>query len=257
MTPRHLFECWDDVEKGLQSGERLAVFSDFDGTLAPIRHRATEVVLPAGTRKALERLAERGHLVGVISGRQLQDVRERVGIGRIWYVGEHGAFVYSPDGCTLTLTRSTDRRGIREAEQWLADSLDAYRDLDIEPKLTAIAVHYRGASTHARRAASAAVEQVLERDPSLRVLPGKEVWEIVPANGASKWQALRLILHTEDWPDSSAHDRAVYIGDDVTDELAFREWPGISVVVGYPARTAARFYLRTPVEVRSFLERLD
>ena len=118
-------------------------------------------------------------------------------------------------------------------------------------------MHYRGASSSGRRAARAAVTSVVGRDAGLHVMSGKQVWEIVSVDGPSKSRALRWILRAEAWPLAGADARAIYVGDDVTDEVAFRDWAGLSIVVGRRERTAARYYVRSPGEVHAFLERLE
>ena len=89
-TARHLFDAWPDVARRLASAQRLALFTDFDGTLTAIRRHASSVRLSDAVRGRLAALAKRGHLIGVVSGRGLDDVRSRVGVPGLWYVGAHG-----------------------------------------------------------------------------------------------------------------------------------------------------------------------
>ena len=82
----------EDVGRGLPSaldrateiyghlaGRTLAVFLDYDGTLTPIVRRPEDAHLSQRTREVIRKLARRCP-VAVVSGRDLQDVRERVGI---------------------------------------------------------------------------------------------------------------------------------------------------------------------------------
>ena len=66
------------------------IFLDFDGVLAPIVSRPEDAYPPEQTRAELERLVARYALVGVVSGRAGEDVRARVGVEGIVYVGSHG-----------------------------------------------------------------------------------------------------------------------------------------------------------------------
>jgi len=79
--------------------EEAAIFLDFDGVLAPIVARPEDAYPPPETRVELERLAGRYPLVAVVSGRAGDDVRERVAVDGIVYVGSHG----------LELDRQADR----------------------------------------------------------------------------------------------------------------------------------------------------
>ncbi|HEX5996588.1 MAG TPA: trehalose-phosphatase [Jiangellales bacterium] len=66
-----------------------AVSRDFDGTLSDIVAVPDAAVLVNGAAGVLARLARRCP-VAVISGRNLRDVRRRVGLDGIWDAGSHG-----------------------------------------------------------------------------------------------------------------------------------------------------------------------
>src|SRR4051795_10500762 len=66
------------------------IFLDFDGVLAPIVPRPEDAYPPPETRVELVRLQARYGLVAVVSGRGGEDVRARVAVDGIVYVGSHG-----------------------------------------------------------------------------------------------------------------------------------------------------------------------
>ncbi|HVY91528.1 MAG TPA: trehalose-phosphatase, partial [Bryobacteraceae bacterium] len=69
----------------------MVLFLDFDGTLAPIRDYADEVELAPEVRTTLTALAQRPDtLLALVSGREMWDLRRRVGVPGIVYAGEHG-----------------------------------------------------------------------------------------------------------------------------------------------------------------------
>src|SRR6478752_5155364 len=70
-------------------GDRLAVFLDYDGTLAPIVSHPEEASLSESMRRTLRSLAARLP-VAILSGRDLADVRGRVLVDGIVYAGSHG-----------------------------------------------------------------------------------------------------------------------------------------------------------------------
>ncbi|CRK51215.1 putative enzyme [Rhodococcus sp. RD6.2] len=76
---------------------RPAVVLDFDGTLADIVSDPAAAALADGVAAALARLAA-DVTVAVISGRDLGDVRARVGVPGLWYAGGHGVDIVGPDG---------------------------------------------------------------------------------------------------------------------------------------------------------------
>jgi alpha,alpha-trehalase len=248
--PRYLPGAWSVLAPRLARPSQVALFADFDGTLAPIRRRPGDVRLVPRVRGLLAELAGCGALVGVISGRRLSDVRSRVGLRGIWYAGGHGHFLASPHKGRFTLVGPAERARMTRIRRRIARALQAEPKIWIEPKDASVAVHYRGAAASSCRRARELVHAVLAEQPGLRLLHGKKIWEILPAGDVDKWAAVRFILKR-----GAPRRTVVYLGDDVTDERVFECMRGISVYVGGKRATAAKFWLRSPAEVRQFLER--
>jgi trehalose 6-phosphate phosphatase len=88
--------------------------------------------------------------------------------------------------------------------------------------------------------------------PQLQLLSGKKVWEVLPSEITGKGGAVRAQMAS-----IAPSTLPIYIGDDVSDESAFAQLkPGLTVRVGPSRRSAARYRLRDPQEVRRFLERM-
>lgn len=254
----HLFDKWATVVRRVKRGERLAIFTDFDGTLAPIRQRAAHARLSLRVRRALERLTADGHLVAVISGRPLADLEEKVGIAGVWYAGSHGYFLRAPDGSELSLLRVEERRLIVRVAHRLTMATGRMRGIIVEPKPGAIAVHFRAATPSLREKVSEVVRKMAGVNRGLRVFPGHMVWEILPAGPVDKYLAARFILRAAHLQDPRITAWPIYLGDDVSDERVFVRWKGISVSVSRrPRKTAAGYFVRSPAEVADCLERLD
>lgn len=83
--------------EGVVGGRDPLVCVNFDGTLAAIASDPDEATLVAGAAEALERLAALCPVV-IMSGRDLADLRARVGLAGLWYAGSHGLDVTGPDG---------------------------------------------------------------------------------------------------------------------------------------------------------------
>jgi trehalose-phosphatase len=241
----------------VSDGSRLAIITDFDGTLAPIRRRASQARLSQRVRQALERLTADGHLVAVVSGRPLEDLEQRVGIAGIWYAGSHGYFLRAPDGWRLSLLRHEERRRIVHVTHRLKVTLGQLPGVIVEAKPGAVAVHYRTATPAMRRRINPLVRGILGGFPGLRVFPGHMVWEVLPAGHVDKYLAARFILRIARQRDPRPCALPIYLGDDVSDEMVFTRWTGLSVAVAQRPRTAARYFLRSPAEVAGCLERLD
>jgi trehalose 6-phosphate phosphatase len=237
-------------------GKALAIFLDYDGTLTPIVEDPEQATLPDETRKVIRRLAEH-YPVAVISGRDLGDVQKMVGIDNIAYAGSHGFDILGPGG------RFRDQKmGKRflpvlgRAEKELDNIVKDIAGARVERKRFAIAVHYRqvkkaGVGTLERR-----FDEVLSHYPELRKSAGKKVFELLPDIDWDKGKALLYLLGVL-YADSS-RVLPLYIGDDVTDEDAFRAIAdrGIAIAVGEKGQTAAHYTLRDPDEVARFLGEL-
>ncbi len=242
--------------RDLLSGRRPAVFLDYDGTLTPIVERPEDARLPERTRDAIRRLA-RIVPVAVVSGRDLADVRGMVGVDGIAYAGSHGFDLLRPDGSAEQRARDFLPE-LDAAERTLEPRLQRIPGARIERKTFAIAVHYREVEEDRVPEVDAAVAEVTATHPRLRRTGGKKVFELRPDVDWDKGMALLWLLNSLGL---KGDDLPVYVGDDVTDEDAFRAVRdrGIGVVVrgeGDDRRTLARYGLRDPDEVRAFLELL-
>ena len=246
----HLLENWRPVAQRLRSAEAIMLFLDFDGTLVRLAGRPEDVKLDAATRKLLFRLAGRPRLrVCVISGRRRSDLRQRVQVPGVLYLGLQG---------WETRDGQSPGRGHRllvdEVRRQLSQSVNETADLWIEDKGATLALHYRGATVAAVGQARVSLRNVLQLfDGRLRAIEGDHVWEVLPREVLGKGAAVRCQIR-------AFHHRAlpVYAGNDATDEPAFRVLShGVTIRVGPLGNSHAKFYLRGPAEVRRFLEKLE
>jgi trehalose 6-phosphate phosphatase len=238
-------------------GRRLAVFLDYDGTLTPIVQRPELAVLAEAMRRTVSELA--AHCtVAVISGRDLADVRRLVSIDSIYYAGSHGFDIAGPRGRHLEHEQGTDfLPAIERAEEMLRTRLQGIQGALVERKKFSVAAHYREVPEEKAAAVEDAVDHVVAAERELRKSAGKKVFEVQPRIDWNKGKALLWLLGALelDRPDVLPF----YIGDDLTDEDAFRalDRRGIAIVVtDVPRPSAAHYSLRDPDEVREFLQTL-
>jgi trehalose-phosphatase len=251
-SPRNLFSAWDEIADDIREARSIAVLSDFDGSLVKIQRHPASVRLGKPTREALAELVRRDVMVGIVSGRSLADVRKRVGLAGICYVGCQGYSIQDARGHRITLANRDERRLLAHASAQLKDKLAGLDGVRLEVKEATLAVHYREASRAIAARTKLIVSEAIAENRGLRLSGGKKVWEIFPGSGVDKWTAIRFLLSREGHMESLL----IYAGDDVGDEPVFARMSGISILVGKRRATAARYSLESPVELRRFLERV-
>jgi len=243
-------------------GRELALFLDYDGTLSPIVDRPEAATLPDATREVLRDLSER-RIVAIVSGRDLADLRFRVDLPAAWYAGSHGFQLAGPDGRNEEYAEAKRfLPALDRAERELGEALAGEEGVQVERKRYAIAVHFRRAPGSAEARVREAAERVRAASPELRLGAGRKVLELRPEIAWDKGTALGWMLEALGRRPDDVFP--LYVGDDVTDEDAFRaiEGRGVGVVVrGREGRTRAGYALEDTGAVRRFLvavdERLD
>ncbi|MBM4330082.1 MAG: trehalose-phosphatase [Deltaproteobacteria bacterium] len=238
-------------------GKRIAVFLDYDGTLTPIVETPDRAVMPEEMREAVVKLS-RHCPVGIISGRDLKDVRDKVRIDSIVYAGSHGFDIAGPRGLQAENTVGEEFLPVLDrAEKELSRKLGSIPGLLVERKKFAIATHFRLVDPGRVEGVEKVVDEVAAGHPELRKAYGKKIFELQPQIDWHKGEALLALLRTLKLDGGDM--LPIYIGDDVTDEDAFRalKGRGIGIVVwDRPYETAAAYSLKNPEEVREFLLQL-
>lgn len=80
-----------------QADHCLHLYSDFDGTLVPLQADPMACHLSASQAATLRALAAvPGVHITIVSGRRLIDLRSRIGIAGLGYVGNHGLEIATP-----------------------------------------------------------------------------------------------------------------------------------------------------------------
>ena len=82
---------WSAIEKRLKEAEYFYLFLDYDGTLTPIAATPQEAVLSPEVKGLLQKLLKCPHCkLAIITGRSLDDIKTRVALKNVVYVGNHG-----------------------------------------------------------------------------------------------------------------------------------------------------------------------
>jgi len=240
----------------LAAGEPLVVALDVDGTLAPIAPRPDDAVVPPATRDAIARLVRlRGVHVALVSGRAADAARRLVGVDGAWSIGNHGAECIAPGGeAYVDPTVAAFASAIDRAHDALADALGGVPGVIVEHKRWSLTVHYRLASRDDVPRVERSVQAIAARD-GLRVAGGKQVLELRAPIDVHKGSAVLALLDRL----GAGQPRAsvLYVGDDVTDEDAFRVGPPrvFALRVG-PGQTLAPWRLPSQDAVDALLAAL-
>ena len=246
----------DHVQEIVGAGDcRPVIFLDYDGTLTPIVSRPDQAALAESTRAILRTLTAKLP-VAVLSGRELEDVRNRVDVDGIVYAGSHGFDIAGPR--SLQRQEATDfLPTLDAAEKELREKLASAPGALVERKRFSVAAHYRNINENDFPKLEAAVSEVVARYRELRRMEGKKVYELLPRIDWDKGKAALWLL--ENLGLKQRKVRPIYIGDDRTDEDAFRalEQHGVGILVSEePRPTAAKYSLKDPPEVERFLRKL-
>ncbi|RDH78615.1 trehalose-phosphatase [Mycolicibacterium moriokaense] len=241
MVPANLQRALD----GLAAVPRLLVACDFDGTLAPIVNDPADArPLPTAAEALVDLAALPATDVALISGRALRVLRQLSAMPtEVHLVGSHGAEFDS--GFAHRIDESLLARITHE----LNDIASGRPGVTVETKPASVAMHVRNASPddgdaalHAARSAARAWDAELTE--------GKAVLEFAVIS-TDKGEAIDILRERHD---ASA---VAYLGDDVTDEKAFRRLRGsdVGVKVG-DGETLAGYRVGSPEDVADVLDYL-
>jgi trehalose 6-phosphate phosphatase len=242
----------DSFFEDVARASRSALLLDFDGTLAPFRLDPVKVKPWAGVTKLLEAIQANGRTrLAIITGRPAEQVSVQLGMSspiEIW--GLHGSERLMLNGELELEDLSPDQlQGLAQAREAIRK---AALHLRVEDKWNAVVVHWRGKTAQAAEKARRRTGDLLdefEKVPGMSVLRFDGGIEL--RAGRNKGDAVRLLLEgvADEVP-------VAYLGDDRTDEDAFRALSGrgLGVLVRREWRPgAARLWLKPPGELRKFL----
>lgn len=225
-----------------------ALFLDFDGTLTGLQDDPDTVFLAPGMDSVLEaigRLLEGA--LAILSGRDAGDLARRVP-GGLWRIGNHGLIPLAPDELAPE-TRAAAPDAVRGAIEKISAMFHCTR---VETKGPVLALHYRQTPDSAEELGVALADAGLSAE-GYRIQHGKFVFEAKPED-ANKGRALARMM--QEAPFSGR--RPVMIGDDTTDEDAFRvanDLGGLTIKVG-AGDTVARYRLENVDAVHAYLKEL-
>lgn len=264
FSMEYLFNDWAYIDKKIRGQKNILLLCDYDGTLTPIVDRPEMALLSGDVQKVLARLAgKKQFILGIISGRALEDIKEKVNINGLIYAGNHGLEIEGPGLKFIHPLTEELVSVLRLISQVLRKALNNIRGVIVEDKGMTVSVHYRLVADAELPELHSKFESIVTGARAvgkIKTTAGKKVHEIRPAIAWDKGKAVNLIIERY-IPQQRRNDLIpVYLGDDRTDEDAFRvvnQYGGISILVdGEGQVSQAKYYLNSPDEVGSLLEEL-
>lgn len=282
--PSYLFDFWDKTpgkiltERGeikLPSGKALfnplffkkaktffsqeketVFFLDYDGTLTPIVDKPSMATLSEEMKGILRELNKK-FKVAIVSGRSREDVENLVGIEELLYAGNHGFDIKGKDLNLIMPEVLKFMPLIEKITEELNSKLSSIDGVIIEKKKFSAAVHYRLANKEKLPFIRKEVDAILEKETSLRLMKGKKVFELLPEIDWDKGKALMWIMKALNisW---ETHN-IIYIGDDTTDENAFRilRARGTGILVSTkPKASFSDFFVNSTDEVKKLFKKV-
>lgn len=232
-----------DIIQRIKPGERILLFLDYDGTLVPIKKTPELAVLHPLRREFLKRLGEKA-FVCIVSGRSLAEIRRLVTIKSLAYVGNHGLEIacrqkvwVHPEAIKIKPILRNSLKRIQEMTQDLPGVL-------IENKGLTGSIHYRQLPRASWKPLKEIVQaEIGSRGRALKITKGKRVFEIRPKLKWDKGQGVKKLISRLRPTETTIR---VYIGDDQTDEDAFKalDKDALTILVGRRENTFARYHLR-------------
>ncbi|KAF1863456.1 hypothetical protein Lal_00030488 [Lupinus albus] len=251
-------------------GKQIVTFLDYDGTLSPIVSDPDKAFMTEKMRATLKDIAM--HFpTAIVSGRSVDKVYNFVQLKELYYAGSHGMDIRGP---TKSRSHKKMNEGVlfQAASQFLPMMNEVYKILVektksvkgamVETNKFCLSVHFRCVDEKVPNWAALAekVRLVLNEYPKLRITQGRKVLEIKPSIKWDKGKALEFVLESLGYNNSN-NVFPIYIGDDRTDEDAFKVLSSRSLGIGIlvsqiPKETNASYTLQDPSEVEQFLHRL-
>lgn len=235
------------------------MFLDCDGTLTPIVNTPNKVIISQKTRRLLDLLSRKKNCgIAIISGRSLDDIKKRVGLNNIIYSGNHGFQIEGPKIKHELAVPLGYKKVLQCIKAQLKEKLCGVKGVFVEDKKLSLALHFRLADkrqlTFIKTVFHESIILYLVKN-KIKIRPGKKILEVIPPVHWDKGRIVLWLLARQVFALKKKNILPIYIGDDVTDEDAFKALKnkGLTVFVGETGNSKADYYLKDTKEVTKFL----
>lgn len=231
---------------------------DFDGTLSPLVRRPHLAKFSPPLKRLVRKFVSHpAWRVGIVSGRDMATIKRKAGLTGIFYAGNHGFEIQLPGRNVIVHPAAKKARGtLTKICRQLRRDFKRVPGVLIENKTFSASLHTRTLKPSREKTVLALARRRLSsyiKNKQIRVTRGKKVLEIRPP---AKWDKGKAVLYILGRIKTSGF--VVYVGDDSTDEDAFKALNrrGLAVRVGRAPRTRAHLCLDTIRQMPAFLNEL-
>ena len=190
--------------------------------------------------------------VAIITGRSLDNIMDILNIDKMIYAGNHGAEVWNGEKLVEGEELLENKQAIKKIIEELKEALSSIKGVLIEDKGITASIHFRMVSSGDIYKMLNTFWEIADKYKELfRITSGKKVFEIRPHGIWNKGDAVQWI-----WKNLDGNRMPVYIGDDVTDEDAFKVIRGKGFGISIGKSKEADYYIDSQEEVRKLLQRI-
>jgi len=255
---------------------RLAVFLDYDGTLTPIVNSPDKAILSDSMRKDIRKLSKK-YVTSIVTGRRFDNIYNLIRLNTLYYAGSHGFDIRGPRSGSMEILKQVAddyRPSLQGYYKAIKQELLSIEGSLVEDHDFCICVHYRNVDESLVESLKSKVHTEIQKWGNLQVKYGKKVIEARPFLEWGKGHAVLWLLkqmqnerklkrkHHKAEDEEEAEIVPIYVGDDTSDEDAFKaistfpRFVSIHVKGAVPFITAAPYVVENVLEVQRFLRRL-
>lgn len=257
---KNLISSWPKIDLKLKRFDILLLLLDYDGTLTPIVKRPGLAELSASRFRILKGLSRSSRVtLSIISGRMLSDIKRKVPLRGIYFVGNHGLEIEGK-GRRMTVPQAIRAKKVLwRIKERVKQKLKGVKGFIIEDKKLTLSFHYRLVRKADLSRVLETIEEIIGkhlRSGKIRASHGKKVIEVRPPVHWNKGHAALWILK-ETLRRRKRKVLPIYMGDDRTDEDAFKvlKGKGITALVGR-RKSKAEYFVGDVRGTYSFLKQI-
>ena len=255
---KYLFRHLRKISPSITKASHIYLFLDYDGTLTPIVARPELANLPRNVKSLLLKLIRNPVIsIAIISGRSIKQLKQKIKIKDIVLAGNHGLEIELPTLKFIHPLAKKCRPSLKQIKDKLIRIARPVKGTFVEDKELTLSIHFRLAKEKDIKKLKQHIYTAINpyiRHKRIKVTHGKKVLEIRPPVRWDKGSLAGYLLRIK--KSKARKALPIYIGDDKTDESAFRvlRKKGITVFVGRPnAASNAEYYVKNTEEVFKFL----